>query len=157
MIQFNHVTRKYGSKVAVCDLTLEVPPGELFAFLGPNGAGKTTAIKIMVGLLRPTAGSVAVCGVDPAGDTREASRYLGFVPEEAFLYDKLSGREFLEFVAEVRGFSRAEAASALARQSELFELEDFLDDLTETYSHGMRQRLGLRLGLAPRPARAGRR
>jgi ABC-2 type transport system ATP-binding protein len=141
MIQFNHVTRKYGSKVAVSDLTLEVRPGELFAFLGPNGAGKTTAIKILVGLLRPTAGSVAVCGVDPTGDTRQAAAYLGFVPEEAFLYDKLSGREFLEFVAEIRGFSRAEAASALARQSELFELDDFLDDLTETYSHGMRQRL----------------
>ena len=95
MIQFNHVTRKYGSKVAVCDLTLEVPPGELFAFLGPNGAGKTTAIKILVGLLRPTAGTVSVCGVDPTTDTRQASRFLGFVPEEAFLYDKLSGREFL--------------------------------------------------------------
>jgi ABC-2 type transport system ATP-binding protein len=141
MIQFNHVTRKFGSKVAVCDLTLEVPSGELFAFLGPNGAGKTTAIKILVGLLRPTAGGVTVCGVDPTSETRQASQYLGFVPEEVFLYDKLTGREFLEFVAEIRGFSRSEASYAIARQCELFELDGFFDELTETYSHGMRQRL----------------
>jgi len=141
MIQFNHVTRKYGSKVAVCDLTLRVPPGELFAFLGPNGAGKTTAIKMLVGLLRPTAGTVSVCGVDTALDARQASRFLGFIPEEPFLYDKLSGREFLEFVAEIRGLGREEKASAMARQCRWFELDDFLDDLTETYSHGMRQRL----------------
>jgi ABC-2 type transport system ATP-binding protein len=141
MIEFDHVTRKYGSKVAVCDLTLRVPAGELFAFLGPNGAGKTTAIKMLVGLLRPTAGRVSVCGVDTAVDARRASRFLGFVPEEPFLYDKLSGREFLEFVAELRGFSREEMGAAIARQCEMFELDDFLDDLTETYSHGMRQRL----------------
>ncbi|MGQ9576259.1 MAG: ABC transporter ATP-binding protein [Thermoguttaceae bacterium] len=141
MIQFHHVWRKYGSKMAVEDLTLTVPPGELFAFLGPNGAGKTTAIKMLVGLLRPTAGSVTVCGVDATSQTRQASRFLGFVPEEAFLYEKLSGREFLEFVAEVRGMDRAEMASAIGRESQRFELEDFLDDLIETYSHGMQQRL----------------
>jgi len=141
MIQFHNVTREFGSKVAVCNLTLKVPPGELFAFLGPNGAGKTTAIKILVGLLRPTAGTVSVCGIDATADTRQAARFLGFVPEQAFLYDKLSGREFLEFVAEIRGLDRAEMASAVARQCETFELDEFLDELTETYSHGMRQRL----------------
>ena len=141
MIHFDRVTRKYGSKVAVCDLTLRVPAGELFAVLGPNGAGKTTAIKMLVGLLRPTAGTVSVCGLDTAVDARQASRFLGFVPEEPFLYDKLSGREFLEFVAEIRGLDREEMAAAIARQREWFELDPFLDDLTETYSHGMRQRL----------------
>jgi ABC-2 type transport system ATP-binding protein len=146
MIQFHHVTRKYGSKVAVSDLSLRVPPGELFAFLGPNGAGKTTAIKMLVGLLRPTAGTVSVCGVDTAADARQASCYLGFVPEEPFLYDKLSGREFLEFVAELRGFSRAETVAAMARQCETFELDVFARDAAAA---------DLRRRPSARPARAG--
>jgi ABC-2 type transport system ATP-binding protein len=141
MICFDNVTRKYGQKVAVCELNLELRPGELFAFLGPNGAGKTTAIKMLVGLLRPTTGTISVCGVDTARDPREASRFVGFVPEEVFLYDKLSGREMLDFVGQMRGFSGAETASRIASQSDLFGLAGFLDDLTETYSHGMRQRL----------------
>ena len=101
MIEFHDVTRTFGSKVAVSGLSLKIPPGELFAFLGPNGAGKTTAIKMLAGLLRPTSGSITVYGAT-AAQTREATRFLGFVPDEAFLYDKLSGREFLQFVAEMR-------------------------------------------------------
>jgi len=141
MIRFDNVTRNYGSKVAVADLALAVPPGELFAFLGPNGAGKTTAIKMLVGLLRPTAGRVFVCGCDTTLDPRQAARHLGYVPDEPYLYEKLSGREFLEFVAQMRGLGRPETARRIARQSDVFELGEFLDDLTETYSHGMRQRL----------------
>ncbi len=141
MIRFEHVTRKYGPKVAVDDLSLAVPAGELFAFLGPNGAGKTTAIKMLVGLLRPTEGAVVVCGHDTVTQTRQAIRFLGFVPEESFLYDKLSGREFLEFVAEMRGLDRDETAARIAAESERFELAEYIDDLTETYSHGMKQRL----------------
>ena len=141
MIRFDGVTRKYGEKVAVSDLRLEIPPGELFAFLGPNGAGKTTAIKMLVGLLRPSSGRVTVCGHDIVAQPRDAARCLGYVPDEPYLYDKLSGREFLEFVAGMRGLSAAETASGIARESDRFELGGFLDDLTETYSHGMRQRL----------------
>jgi ABC-2 type transport system ATP-binding protein len=141
MIRFDAVTRTYGPKVAVDNLTLTVPPGELFAFLGPNGAGKTTAIKMLTGLLRPTSGTVSVCGHDTATRTRDAARYLGFVPEEPFLYDKLSGREFLEFAADMRGIGPAEKAERIDRQTEIFGMKEFLDDLTETYSHGMRQRL----------------
>jgi ABC-2 type transport system ATP-binding protein len=152
MIRFDNVTRKYGPKLAVADLTLTVPAGELFAFLGPNGAGKTTAIKMLVGLLRPTAGSVSVCGCDTAAKPREAARYLGYVPDEPFLYDKLSGREFLDFVARMRGLDRNETACRIARQSERFELGEFLDDLTETYSHGMRQRLAFAAALLHDPA-----
>jgi len=140
MIRFDEVTRTYGPKVAVDHLTLEVRPGELFAFLGPNGAGKTTAIKMLTGLLRPTSGTVSVCGYDTSARTRDAARYLGFVPEEPFLYDKLSGREFLEFAADMRGFVASEKAERIERQKDLFGLAEFFDDLTETYSHGMRQR-----------------
>ena len=141
MIRFDNVTRKYGRKVAVAGLDLTVLPGELFAFLGPNGAGKTTSIKMLVGLLRPSSGTVSVCDHDTLSDTREAARFVGYVPDEAFLYEKLSGREFLEFVAQMRGLDRSRTAATIARQSEQFGLGEFLDDLTETYSHGMSQRL----------------
>jgi ABC-2 type transport system ATP-binding protein len=141
MIVFEKVTRNYGRKVAVADLDLEVHPGELLAFLGPNGAGKTTTIRMLVGLLRPTAGRIRVCGHDAAAQTREATRFIGYVPDESHLYEKLSGREFLQFVAEMRGLSRSAGQEAIARQTEQFGLEDFLDDLVESYSHGMKQRL----------------
>jgi len=141
MIRFDSVTRKYGRKVAVAGLSLTIPPGELFAFLGPNGAGKTTTIKLLVGLLRPNAGTVSVCGHDTVAETRQATQFIGFVPDHPFLYEKLSGREHLEFVAEMRGLDRNQKAAAIARQSEQFGLAEFLDDLTETYSHGMCQRL----------------
>jgi len=141
MIEFDDVTRRYGRKVAVDGLSLRVAPGETFALLGPNGAGKTTAIKMLVGLLRPNAGTVRVCGHDVVRETRAATGQMGYVPDQAFLYDKLTGREFLEFLADVRGMQREVWQSNLRRQARWFELEGFLDELTETYSHGMRQRL----------------
>jgi ABC-2 type transport system ATP-binding protein len=152
MIEFHHVTRNYARKVAVDGLSLTVPPGELFALLGPNGAGKTTTIKMLVGLLRPTSGRVVACGFDLVGDVRRATRCMGYVPEEPFLYDKLSGREFLEFAAEMRGLDRAAVDDRLRRQCRDFDLDDFVDDLTETYSHGMKQRLVLASALLHEPA-----
>jgi ABC-2 type transport system ATP-binding protein len=141
MIEFDNVSKRFGRKTAVDTLNLAIPAGELFAFLGPNGAGKTTSIKMLVGLLRPTSGTVRVCSQSVAVETREAMALVGYVPDEAFLYEKLSGREFLQFVAEMRGLSREQTAAAIARESEQFALDDFLDDLTETYSHGMKQRV----------------
>lgn len=141
MIEFDHATRKYGDKTAVADLTLTIPPGELFAFLGPNGAGKTTSIKMLVCLLQPNSGTVSVCGYDTVDQTREATRHIGYVPDEAFLYDKLSGREFLDFVAEMRGLDRRQRTNAIERESDIFALGEFIDHLAETYSHGMKQRL----------------
>lgn len=141
MIQFERVGKSYGNKAAVSDLDLSIPAGELFAFLGPNGAGKTTTIKMLVGLLRPNVGAVRVGGNDVVLRPREAVSLIGYVPDEAFLYDKLSGREFLQFVAEMRGMTPQQAARSIALQREQFSLETFLDDLTETYSHGMRQRV----------------
>lgn len=152
MIQFELVTRKYGSKLAVADLNLEVPPGELFALLGPNGAGKTTTIKMIVGLLRPTSGTLRVCGHDVVKDTRAAHRLLGYVPDVPFLYDKLTGREFLQFIAEMYGLEPAHAAQRLATEIEIFGLGDFVDELTETYSHGMRQRVAFAAALLHDPA-----
>ncbi len=152
MIEFHAVTRAYGRKLAVDQLTLSVPPGELFAFLGPNGAGKTTTIKMLVGLLRPSSGTVSVCGHDTTANSREAARFVGYVPDQAFLYDKLSGREFLQFVAEMRGLDADTMQSRIDREVERFGLSEFVDDLAESYSHGMRQRLVFASALLHDPA-----
>lgn len=141
MIEFNSVSRSYGRKVAVDNLSLTIPAGQLFALLGPNGAGKTTTIKLMVGLLRPAAGTICLAEHDVVQSPREALQSVGYVPDEPYLYEKLSGREFLHFVAEMRGLSPQIAAERIARESDYFDLGPFLDSLTETYSHGMKQRI----------------
>ncbi|MGA2032561.1 MAG: ABC transporter ATP-binding protein [Thermoguttaceae bacterium] len=141
MIEFDAVRRTFGRKVAVDGLSLTIGAGEIVALLGSNGAGKTTAIRMAVGLLRPDAGRVRVCGHDVVAATQEATRLIGYVPEEAFLYDKLTGREFLEFAAELRGLDRNLVRTRIARENDRFDLGEFLDELMETYSHGMKQRL----------------
>jgi len=152
MIEFDNATRAYARKVVVKGLTLTVPRGELFALLGPHGAGKTTSIKMLTGLIRPTSGNVRVCGHDVAADVRRAAASIGYVSEEPFLYEKLTGREFLEFAAEMRGMDPAAMDRAIRRECEAFSLDDFVDDLTETYSHGMKQRLALAAALLHDPA-----
>ena len=138
MIEYIDVSRSYGTRLAVDDLNLEIPPGELFAFLGPNGAGKTTTMKMAVGLLRPHQGLVRVCGHDVAREPRLAKSKLSYVPDEPHLYDKLTGREFLQFISEMYGI---EGTHETEMQIERFEIGGFVDELTETYSHGMKQRL----------------
>jgi ABC-2 type transport system ATP-binding protein len=141
MIEFDHVTRVYGPKTAVSDLSLAIPRGELFALLGPNGAGKTTTIKMLVGLLRPSRGAVRVCGFDLVADARNAHLHTGYVPDEPCLYEKLTGREFLWFIADMFGMPRHLATRRIAEEIEHFELGEFADDLAESYSLGMKQRL----------------
>ncbi len=124
----------------------------MFAFLGPNGAGKTTTIKMIVGLLRPSSGTIRLCGYDVVQDSRRASRLLGYVPDVPYLYDKLTGREFMQFIADMYGLDSEQSARQLARGIADFELHDFVDQLTETYSHGMRQRLAFAAALLHEPA-----
>src|ERR1700722_8054949 len=114
MIQLEHVTKVYGAKPAVRDLTLDIAAGELFAFLGPNGAGKTTTIKMMVGLLFPTIGVVRIGGFDLATDGDKARQLLSYVPDQPFLYEKLTGREFLQFIADMYGLSRDQGRRRVA-------------------------------------------
>jgi len=140
-IEINHLTKRFGEKIAVNDLTLHVRPGELYAFLGPNGAGKTTTIKVIAGLLRPTSGSVRVAGHDLHSDSVDARRLISYVPDQPFLYEKLSGREFLRFVGDMYGMDRAERDARISRLAERFGTTEYLDDLAESYSHGMRQRV----------------
>jgi len=141
MIRIEQVTRRYGDKTAVRELDLNIPRGELFAFLGHNGAGKTTTIKMLVGLLQPTAGRVLIDGYDVVEDAREASLRVGYVPDQPYLYDKLSGREFLQFIADMYGLPPQVATRNMERQIEDFGLAGFFDQLAESYSHGMKQRL----------------
>jgi ABC-2 type transport system ATP-binding protein len=140
MIEFDQVSRSYGDKIAVDNLDLRVAAGELYSLLGHNGAGKTTAIRMLVGLLRPGSGTVRVGGYDVVSQTRQAAALVGFVPDSPFLYDKLSGREILQFVARMYGMDTGQMNRAIQREIERFELDEFVDGLTESYSHGMKQR-----------------
>ncbi len=106
MIELNEVTKRYGTKLAVDRLTLHVAAGELFAFLGPNGAGKTTTIKLMCGLLFPTSGTVRVGGFDMEKEGDRARQLISYVPDQPYLYEKLTGREFLQFIADMYGLPR---------------------------------------------------
>ncbi len=151
MIELEGVTKRFGQVEAVSDLNLQVERGELFAFLGPNGAGKTTTVKLIAGLLRPTAGVVRVCGYDLAREPMEVKRRLSYVPDQPFLYEKLSGREFLELVGRLHRMDGA----ALGRRSEelleLFGCRGYADELTEDYSHGMKQRVVIASALLTEP------
>ena len=141
MIEIENVVKRFGDLAAVDGLSLTVPPGELFVFLGPNGAGKTTTIKLITGLLRPTSGRVSLGGYDVQRDYVQARSLLSYVPDQPFLYEKLTGREFLRFVARMYGMERRATEQKVAELAELFELGGFLDELGQTYSHGMKQRV----------------
>jgi ABC-2 type transport system ATP-binding protein len=130
---------------------LRVEPGEVFAFLGPNGAGKTTTIKLMCGLLFPTAGSVRIGGFDIEHEGDKARQLISYVPDQPYLYEKLTGREFLHFIADMYGLGKRNGRERAQQMIELFGLEDFVDDLTERYSHGMRQRTVFAAALLHQP------
>ncbi len=151
MISIQGVTKNYGRKVAVDNLSLEVAAGEFFAVLGPNGAGKTTTIKMIAGLLRPNAGRILVGGVDVQVDPIAAKKVCAYVPDQPFLYDKLSGIEFMNFIADLYGVDGNGRDKEIDRLVELFGMKDFVRELTEAYSHGMKQRLVLAATLLHKP------
>src|ERR1700746_4070094 len=120
MIELSEVIKKYSNKTAVDRLHMRIEPGELFAFLGPNGAGKTTTIKVLCGLLFPTSGTVRVGGFDLQTEGDRARQLIAFVPDTPFLYEKLTGREFLQFIADMYGMSRERSRDRIAAMIELF-------------------------------------
>jgi ABC-2 type transport system ATP-binding protein len=141
MIEIENITKRFGEKIAVDRLSLTVPRGEFFAFVGPNGAGKTTTIKLIVGLLRADEGTIRICGQDIQKNAAAAKTLLSHIPDQPYLYDKLTGREFLEFVARMHRIEAAQARRKIEELSDLLSLRDYLDDLAEGYSHGMKQRV----------------
>ena len=141
MISVRGLKKNYGSLTAVDGLDLEIAAGEFFAFLGPNAAGKTTTIKMLTGLLKPTAGEVLIGGFDMLREPNKAKELLAYVPDFPFLYDKLSASEFMQFVGDI---FRLERRVIFQRTDELFDkfhLEEYRHELTENLSHGTRQRL----------------
>lgn len=152
MIQFESLTKAYGQFQAVKPLTLDVRRGEVFGFLGPNGAGKTTTIRMMMGILAPSAGRVLVDGFDCHAEATEVKRRVGYLPDNPIFYDFLRGREILQFVAEMHGFSRAEAAERSARLLTEFGLDDVTEEFAVNYSMGMKKKLGLACALIHDPA-----
>ena len=139
MIELRGVTKHFGPKRAVDGMDLHVRSGELFAFLGPNGAGKTTTIKMVCGLLAPSSGEVRIGGWPAASP--EARQLIAYVPDQPYLYEKLTGREFLRFVVEMYGLARTSASRRIDELIETFEMGDYIDNLCESYSQGMKQRV----------------
>ena len=145
------VSKQYGQHWAVRELNLVLKPGELFAFLGPNGAGKTTTIKLLCGLLRPTVGTIEVDGYNLATQGLQARAAMSYVPDLPFCYEHLTAREFLELAADLQGMDKQLAAQRMDEVIRLFELEKFIDQLTERFSHGMRQRTVFAAAMLPEP------
>jgi ABC-2 type transport system ATP-binding protein len=151
LIRLIHLTKRYGNFTAVDDIDLVVPSGELFGFLGPNGAGKTTTFRMIAGILQPTSGTVEIGGIDINLRPLEAKSRLGFIPDRPFVYDKLTGGEFLRFAAALYGQQGPAVERRIDELLELFELARWKDELTESYSHGMRQKLIISGALVHRP------
>jgi ABC-2 type transport system ATP-binding protein len=151
MIELRNLTKRFGETMAVHDLTLKVEAGEVFGFLGPNGAGKTTTIRMMMGLLQPTSGSVSLAGYDLVHDGLAAKQLCGFVPDRPHVYEKLTGAEFLDFVA---GLYSVPPAMSTRRRDDLldmFDLTEWATELVESYSYGMKQRLVMAAALIHAP------
>ncbi len=151
LIEISHLIKRYGDKPAVDDVSLNVYGGEILGFLGPNGAGKTTTIKVIVGLLQPTSGTVRVAGYDVQTQPLQAKAASGYVPDEPNLYPKLSARELLRFVGDLYDLDRSQSARRSEELLKLFDLADAGDDLIDSYSHGMRQKTALAAALLHAP------
>jgi ABC-2 type transport system ATP-binding protein len=151
LIEIRNLVKKYGEKAAVADVSLDVYGGEIFGFLGPNGAGKTTTIKAIVGLLRPTSGTVRVGGYDVQLEPIPAKAASGYVPDEPNLYAKLTARELLRFVGDLYGVDAGQVDRRSEELLRLFDLAPAADDTIDSYSHGMRQKASLAAALVHDP------
>jgi ABC-2 type transport system ATP-binding protein len=151
MIKLTNLLKRYGDFTAVDGINLHVQRGELFGFLGPNGAGKTTTLRMIAGILRPTSGSVEIGGIDIASNPTAAKAKLGFIPDRPFIYEKLTGAEFLRFVAGLYDQEGPQIEHRARELLALFDLEEWRDELVESYSHGMRQKLIISSAFVHRP------
>jgi ABC-2 type transport system ATP-binding protein len=151
MIQLVNVTKRYGQLTAVDSLNLNVKTGEIFGFLGPNGAGKTTTIRVMMGILKPTTGQVLLGGYDVEREPERAKAVTGFIPDRPFIYEKLSGSEFLHFIGKLHHIETAQLRPRIAELLKHLELTPWQDELVESYSHGMKQRLVICASLIHEP------
>jgi ABC-2 type transport system ATP-binding protein len=150
-VETRGLTRTFGDFRAVDAIDLAVPAGSFYGFLGPNGAGKSTTIKCLTGLLRPSAGSMRILGIDPLADPVAVKRRIGVVPEDLALFDRLTAGETLDFVAQIHGIDAATARSRSADLLGVMDLEEAAGTLVVDFSHGMRKKLSLAAALLPAP------
>jgi ABC-2 type transport system ATP-binding protein len=143
MIKTSSITKRFGQKTAVNGVSLAVEKGEIFGFLGPNGAGKTTTIRMLMGILRPNAGSATIENLDVTSEAPDVKKIVGYLPDEPYLYDYLRGREFLEFLAEMHNLSQEEKQDRIPQLLSRFGLKDASEEFTVNYSHGMKKKLAL--------------
>ncbi len=143
MLNIEHLTKTYGEKKAVDDLSLHIPPGEIYGFIGHNGAGKTTTLKSAVGILQFDAGTITVCGKSLRDDPLGCKRALAYIPDNPDLYEFMSGIKYLNFIADVFGVPAAERQERIRKYAALFELTDDLAQPISAYSHGMKQKLAV--------------
>ena len=141
MIKIENLTKKFGAYKAVDALNLNIAPGEIFGFLGPNGAGKTTTVKILSGIMKPSSGRVLVGGFDVVNEPLEAKKILAYIPDEPFVYPKLTGFEFLRFIGDIYSIPYKEQQERIPELMNLFEISAQSGELLESYSHGMKQKL----------------
>jgi ABC-2 type transport system ATP-binding protein len=151
MIRIEHLVKQYGAFTAVDGVSLDVAAGQIHGFLGPNGAGKTTTIRMIAGLLKPTSGRIVVDGHDIASAPESAKASLGFIPDRPFIYEKLTAGEFLRFHGGLYGLNDRLLEERAAEMLELFELQRWRDELVESFSHGMKQRLVMGAAFLHRP------
>ena len=151
MIRLEGLTKRFKQVTAVDNVSLIVAPGEIYGFLGPNGAGKTTTIKMLAGIIRPTSGSIFIDGLDLLKHPIEVKARVGFIPDRPFLYEKLTGLEFMSFMANLYGFNGAGREKRIQQFLELFELTEWAEELVGSYSHGMKQRLIMSAALLHEP------
>ncbi len=151
MIELTGLTKRYTDLVAVNDLNIIVPEGEIFGFIGPNGAGKTTTINMMGGIITPTSGSVTICGIQMEEHPEKAKKKIGFIPDRPYLYEKLTAMEFLEFTSDLYGVNENDFLARSQEQLEMFSLSEWSNELIESYSHGMKQRLVMAAALLHEP------
>lgn len=143
MVHISHLSKAYGSKKAVDDISFDVGPGEIFGFLGPNGAGKTTTIKMIVGLLAQDTGTIEIQGLDVRKNSLGSKKLFSYVPDNPELYAKLTGRAYLNFLADVYGVSKEDRDQRIDCYGELFEMQGATDQFISSYSHGMKQKMAL--------------
>jgi ABC-2 type transport system ATP-binding protein len=152
MIEIEHLTKCYGDFTAVDDISLTVSPGEIYGFLGPNGAGKTTTIRILAGLSLPTAGTVRIGGRDIGSDGARTKAIIGYVPDRPYLYEKLTGKELLEFVVNLYGREWRDCESRAVDLLRYFDIAEWMNARIENFSHGMKQKLVIVSALVHDPA-----
>ncbi len=151
MIKTRKLKKHYGDLVAVGGIDLNVPAGQLFGFLGPNGAGKTTTIKMLVGMMQPTSGVIEINGIDLRENHAEAKSHVGFIPDRPYIYEKLTGMEFLHFIGGLYRMASDDIEDRGNNLLKLFEIDHVSGELVSGYSHGMRQRLIMASALLHRP------